>query len=129
MVVDKLGPFSTDLLDEKIRKAIRRDVKNRVYDVTGAATPCETASPLRENPPGPRPLRSLEHPDGLPRTKLTEAEKKQLEEANDPVHEGKLDIWKTSWMKYLTRPSRIFKVDFDQCRYGAETTNPTRLAR
>ena len=150
VVIDKVGPISTDLLDEKVRKAIRADVKNRVYDVVGAATPCETVSPLRENPPGPRPLRSLEHPDGLPQNKLTESEKKQLKEANilfrfsaeilsdqtdqelpwwmeNPVHEGKLDIWKTSWMKYLTRPSRIFKVDFDQCRYGAETTKPTRL--
>ena len=39
-------------------------------------------SPLRESPPGPRPLRSLDKPDGLPSEELTESERIQLKEAN-----------------------------------------------
>ena len=42
-----------------------KDIRAGVYDALGVATPCETFSPLRENPPGPRPVRDLEHPLGL----------------------------------------------------------------
>ena len=150
VVVDLLGPNSTDLLDVTIRSKILRDIKDKVFDVVGVATPCETVSPLRENPPGPRPLRSLEHPDGLPLTKLTKEEAKQLKEANtlmsfteevvdavrrakrafwieNPDHREKLDIWKTSWFKRLGGSAITDRAKFDQCKFGAETVKPTIL--
>ena len=150
VVIDLLGPNSTDLLDVKIRSKVLRDIKDKVFDVVGIATPCETLSPLRENPPGPRPLRSLEHPDGLPAAKLTKDENKQLKEANalmsfteevvdavrrakkafwieNPDHREKLDIWKTSWFKRLVGSALTDKAKFDQCTFGAETVKPTIL--
>ena len=55
-----------------------------MYDVLGVATPCETFSPLRESPPGPRPLRSLQFPAGLLGSEhdLTNQELDQLHKSN-----------------------------------------------
>ena len=41
-------------------------------------TPCETFSRARTGPPGPRPLRSREHPYGLPKKDLTPPESEQV---------------------------------------------------
>ena len=124
VVADKLGPTAVDLLDPKIRKQILADIAKKMYDVVGIATPCETVSPLRSNPPGPRPLRSLEKPDGLSQKDLNKQEWKQLQEADtliefstdcvsaqrkagnafwleNPDHDQKLDMWKTSRFKAM----------------------------
>lgn len=118
-----------------------------VYDVVGLAT----VSPLRENPPGPRPLRSLEHPDGLPKKSLTADEMAQLDGANalfdftaevvkeqrklgrpwwieNPDHREKMDLWKTTPIKKVVNTANVDKARFDQCTFGAEVTKPTILA-
>ena len=59
VVVDTVGPVGTNLLDEKVRKTTKNDIKNRVYDAIGVATPCETVSPLRENPLGSQTIEVL----------------------------------------------------------------------
>eukprot|EP00969_Alexandrium_andersonii_P338954 14981552-Alexandrium_andersonii.AAC.1 len=41
-------------------------------------TPCETYSRARTGPPGPRPLRSPEHPYGLPKGMLSFEEVEQV---------------------------------------------------
>ena len=58
VLVDLLGPVTTNLLVEKVAKEITKDVQAGLFEVVGIATPCNTVSPLRETPPGPRPLRS-----------------------------------------------------------------------
>ena len=73
VIVDKVAPEPTDVLSEHYLDKILADTETGMYDVVGCATPCETLSPLRESPPGPRPLRSLK-PDGLPSEELTESE-------------------------------------------------------
>ena len=152
VVVDVVGPIKTDLLQEDVRKAILSDVNNKVYDTVGLATPSETVSPLRETPPGPRPLRSLEFPDGLPRkVKLSSEEKQQLADANikfefsaqviaeqlkvrrpfwleNPDHKEKLDLWKIPCIKKVIGNALVEKYRLDQCRFGAETTKPTIFA-
>ena len=65
VVVDLLADHPADLRNDKIYCKIIDDIRDKYYDVLGVATPCETFSPLRESPPGPRPLRSLRHPAGL----------------------------------------------------------------
>lgn len=150
VVVDKQGPTAADLLDTEVCRKIFADIRAGVFDVVGMATPCETVSPLRENPPGPRPLRSLQHPDGLSLKSLSSEERKQLKEANhliefsthvtrevrriraaywieNPDHKEKLDMWKTSWFKEMTGHALVEKALFDQCQFGAETTKPTRI--
>ena len=150
VVVDKVGPIPVDLLDKKVNKQILTEVRQGMFDVVGVATPCETFSPLRENPPGPRPLRDLQNPDGLSRKKLNQTEVKQLDEANhlvlfsrdvlheqreilkgfwmeNPDHKEKLDIWKTSWFEKFTRHGLTNEVFFDQCMLGAEVTKPTKF--
>lgn len=91
-------------------------------------------------PPGPRPLRSLEFPDGLPKSaKLSEEERTQLREANvlfeftrdalviqraqgrpfwleNPDHRGKLDVYKCAPIKTAVNVASVDKVKFDQCR-------------
>lgn len=150
-MVDKLAPIPTDLLDGDIRKTILSDVKRGHFDALGVATPCETLSPLRESPPGPRPLRSLEYPEGLPHKKLTASEVQQLQDANElinfsadvvaaqtkqikpfwienPDHREKLDLWKLPRIMQIVNHGLVDKIRFDQCRVGAEVPKPTILA-
>ena len=55
VVVDLLADHPADLRNDKIYCKIIDDIRDKYYDVLGVATPCETFSPLRETPPGPRP--------------------------------------------------------------------------
>ena len=150
VVVDLLGPITTNLLDEKVAKDVAKDIQAGMFEVVGIATPCNTVSPLRETPPGPRPIRSLEQPDGLPVKKLSQQERVQLHESNtlfkftssavteqrkkrlsywveNPDHKEKLDIWKTSYFKNILNHGLCMKCKFDQCTVGAGTTKPTML--
>ena len=151
VLIDTVVLFPANLLDDAVWKLVTNDILAEIYDALWIATPCETFSPLRENPPGPRPLRSLELPMGLPEKDLTQVEVKQLMEANilldrsttafkqgrrldlgvgmeNPDHGEKLDVWKTPVIRRLLEDSSIKTVHFDQCRFGAETTKPTTLA-
>ena len=149
VVVDIRGPTSADLLDDGVTRKIYADLRGGIY-VVGIAKPCETVSPLREKQPGPRPLRSLQKPDGLPKRELTKDEQRQLAEANNlfeftenvarearrarttfwienPDHKEKLDIWKTSWFRNIGGHALTERARFDQCWFGAETTKPIML--
>ena len=150
VIVDKVAPEPTDVPSEHYLDKILADTETGMYDVVGCATPCETLSPLRESPPGPRPLRSLDKPDGLPSEELTESERIQLKEANrlialsarlaeiqatagrafwieNPDHKDKLDLWKTTPLKFLVREFNVWITEFDPCRFGAEVRKPTKL--
>ena len=118
VAIDLEADIATDMLAESTWEMVKEDLKLGAFDAVGIATPCGTFSPLRESPPGPRPLRSLERPMGLPTEQLTEAERKQLSQSNrlleisakafllaidackgvwweNPDHGDKLDMWKT----------------------------------
>lgn len=151
IVVDKVAPISTDLLNGDVRSTILSDLRRGHFDALGIATPCETLSPLRESPPGPRPLRSLEWPNGLPAKQRSKSEQKQLKDHNEliefsaeaaqiqskllkpfwlenPDHRDKLDLWKVPCVRQVVNTALITKTRFDQCRVGAEVTKPTILA-
>ena len=103
------------------------------------------------NPPGPRPLRSLESPMGIESDKLSESKRRQFKSGNDlvhfsaemvlecmsackgvwwenPDHGEKVDLWKTPLAKRVTDKATVFTVCLDQCRFGAETAKPTKFA-
>ena len=151
VVVDIVGPTTCDVLDSENYRLILKEVQDGVFDCVGIATPCETLSPLRENPPGPKPLRDLAHPEGLGRKKLSKAEQQQLAQANqmfelsaeavkyqlrahrsfwleNPDHGSKLDFWKTKWGIGIEKHALVLKAAFDQCMFDAEVTKPTKLA-
>ena len=151
MTIDLEADIPTDLLADPTWDMVKEDLKLGVFDSVGIATPCGTFSPLRESPPGPRPLRSLERPMGLPREQLSESEQKQLSQSNrlleisataflltvdackgvwweNPDHGNKLDMWKTPFAETALQRPQVELSKFDQCRFGAETTKPTTFA-
>ena len=151
VAVDVIGPVTCDVLNPDVYGRILKDVQDGVYDAVGIATPCETLSPLREKAPGPKPLRSLEHPEGFGRKKLNAAELAQVSQANqmfdlsrdafryqlkdhrtvwleNPDHGDKLDFWKTKWGSAVERHALVDKAKFDQCMFDAEVTKPTKIA-
>ena len=143
VAIDLVADIATDMLAESTWEMVKEDLKLGAFDAVGIATPCGTFSPLRESPPGPRPLRSLERPMGLPTEQLTEAERKQLSQSNrlleisakafllaiDACKGVWWDMWKTPFAETaLKRPLQVELSKFDQCRFGAETTKPTTFA-
>ena len=140
---------STNLLDQGVRQLIVADVDNGLFDHVHLGTPCGAFSPLRENPPGPRPLRSPEQVEGLT-SGLTQAESKQLKEGNEHVvfsgdvmvtaHHADVSfalenpepiqdvsIFNMPKIKLVAELKGVGSVDFDQCRFGAETKKPARF--
>ena len=108
-------------------------------------TPCNSYSAARKDDGGPPPLRSLEHPDGLPSLKDTDAcivfmgnlFKERTCEAciaiidlggdfsiENPLHSL---LWMTPSVRSLVWCARAWIVDFDQCAFGAPSKKPTRL--
>ena len=108
-------------------------------------TPCNTFSAARKDDGGPPPLRSREHPDGLPSLQgdlwyqlfLGNLFKERTFEAclalvltggNFSIENPLLSlIWETDQFKFLLKTSRAFVVDFDQCAFGAPSMKPTRM--
>ena len=148
--IDLLSPTPTNILDEAVWDQVMKDVEGRLYSAVWFATPCNTFSPLRKKPPGPRPVRDKTHVTGLPASRLRPAEKKQLKEANllvertvqaakaltalglpwgleNPTHGDELSMWDMPGVKELMDGPGMEKADFDQCRWGCETTKPTRF--
>ena len=149
--VDTKSPKPTDVLEGTVWEVISSDIKAGYFDAVWIATPCGTFSPLRENPPGPRPLRSIQAIEGLPKDQLTDAEFKQVEEANELVkvsyiaaayqnrakkpwgienprhHPDKPQIWYMPLFKKLAELRGVQIVEFDQCRTNLPTTKPTRF--
>ena len=80
--LDTAATTPANLLDDGLWSSVKREISIGLYEAIWIATPCGTFSPLREKQPGPKPLRSVDHPQGLPRDQLTQAEQKQVKEAN-----------------------------------------------
>ena len=154
VAIDTQAEYPADMLDDNMFDKIMKDVKDGAFDALGVATPCETFSPLRENPPGPRPVRSMEHPLGMlsEEFNLTQSEIKQVKEGNsligasqeaiegfldlklpfwweNPDHgDDKVDMWKTPMAADILRRDEVHLAALDQCVFGAETTKPTIFA-
>lgn len=148
---DILCPTPTNLLDEGVWDMILRDIEAGEFEAVWFAAPCNTFSPLRRKPPGPRPLRDKRHILGLPRFQLKQSEQKQLKEANilvdrtaqaaralialgkpwgleNPTHGfDQPEMWDMPSIKDLVEHPDATAVDFDQCRYGCETVKPTKF--
>eukprot|EP00435_Cladocopium_sp_Y103_P055235 s871_g18.t1 len=126
VAVDMIGPIPCNVLEPKIYRAILKDVQDGLYDCAG--TVALTSTP-----------------------KLSAAELKQVKEANqmfdlsadvvkyqlrahrafwleNPDHGEKLDFWKTPWGSSIEKHALVDKASFDQCRFDAEVTKPTKLA-
>lgn len=116
------------------------------------ATDCKTFSRCRIHPGGPRPLRDKKHPYGFSRSYYSPEELDTLRtgtyfalksaevfkmcvdlripcmmenpEPWDPEH---VSIWDLEEYVSLMADPRVKHVDFDQCRWAAETTKPTRI--
>jgi len=147
--VDILSPKPTDILDDSIWDEINKDILFGNFKALWVATPCGTFSPLREKPPGPRVLRTVERIRGIKKSELTVSEQKQLREANIMVHrsatacesqrssrlpwglenpdhpDDKPSIWKMPEIENLCMRDDVDLTGFDQCRFGLETTKPT----
>ena len=137
-----------DLRDDLVYTKLTADIKEGVYNFIVAGPPCNTFSRVRSHPGGPPPLRSSEHPYGLP--KLNFKYKETLREHNllalrtsqlcslvhsygggfaieNPAHVSQTDpsIWILDEFKALSKLSRTSFVALDQCRFGGRTTKPT----
>ena len=71
-----------DLADDSLWEKVLADVRAGHYDFAWIGTPCCTFSRARHRPPGPRPLRSVDKPYGLPKAELTDKEWEQLRLGN-----------------------------------------------
>lgn len=149
--VDTAAETPTNILDDGIWAAILKDVRIGMFDCIWLGTPCGTFSPLRNTPPGPRPLRDVNHIQGLPATELRPAEQKQLKEANimvdrsaeaaetqsgrgkpwgweNPDHgEDRVSMWKMPKVAKLRESGTTSEANFDQCRVGLDTVKPTKF--
>ena len=154
VAIDLRAEHPCDVLDDQVCDSMMKDIKNGEYDALGVATPCETFSPLREHPPGPRVLRTKEFPLGLLDKKfgLTKEEVNQVKQANSLIGisqeaiEGMLDLsrpfwwenpdhgddkvhmWSTPMAQTILDKDRVYMAALDQCVFGAETTKPTIFA-
>ena len=113
---------------------------------------CKTFSRSRQHPNGPRPLRSKEYPRGLPKNLLSQDDIITLQVANyfvaqcirlawlcinlgiafaienpEPWDPDAVSIWDIPEMMQLASHDRVRVINFDQCRWGADTAKPTRL--
>lgn len=138
-----------NVADDLVWLRIITNIRIGYYDFVWCGTPCETFSHVREVRPGPPPLRSIEHPYGLP--KLAQHLKEQVRLANllvlrtvEACREAfKVGAgwaienprpWPNSPSLFdikevvdLQRECKADAVDFDQCMFGAEATKPTRV--
>ena len=76
--LDVIRDESHDLLDDHRWSLIEKRIKEDKFTCNLSSPPCCTFAPIRGKNTGPRPLRSMQHPYGLP--DLTPDEKKQTRE-------------------------------------------------
>ena len=149
--VDTAAETPTNVLDDGIWAEIEKDIRLGMFDCIWLGTPCGTFSPLRNTPPGPRPLRDVDHIQGLPGSQLRPHEQKQLKEANilvdrsaaaaeaqmekgrpwgweNPDHgEEKVSMWRMPKVKKLRDSKVTNEFNFDQCRTDLDTVKPTKF--
>ena len=82
--LDTALPTPTDLTNDQVWDEIKKDIDEEFFQAGWIATPCGTFSPLREKPPGPRVIRTVEHITGIPEP--TKEEAAQLRDSNILVH-------------------------------------------
>ena len=154
VAIDLKAEHPCDVLNDKICNRMMKDIKAGEYDALGVATPCETFSPLREHPPGPRVLRDKKHPLGLlePEFNLTKDEIEQVKQGNsliaisqeaiehmldlkrpfwweNPDHgDDRVHMWSTPMAQAILDKDQVYMAALDQCAFGAETTKPTIFA-
>ena len=138
-----------NLADDTVWSALMQKIKSGYYDYIISGTPCETFSRARFVRPGPIPLRSVEHPYGLPGLSYEHKEQVRLGNLfaartrdaciavvqvgggyimeNPEPWEGYPSIWDLQEIKELQEKTGGSIMDIHQCPYGAETQKPTRL--
>ena len=144
----------SDLCSDALWVRILGRIKGGEFSFIWFGTPCTTWSAVRGVGRGPRALRSEAEPYGLssPSPPFSEEEKTQLKHGtsfvlrtflaaravsamgggfaieNPKPREGHASIFKLKEFDELVRVTGCMTVDLDQCRYGGESTKPTRLA-
>ena len=71
---------SHDLSSDSLWETLRSELEGGRILALWFGTPCSTFSKARGHGPGPRPLRSVQHIYGLPRSELRESEHQQVRE-------------------------------------------------
>lgn len=82
--IDKqYGGDEHDLLSEQVYERLQHMIKQGKIRALVAAPPCSTYSVARFLPGGPPPLRTYEHPDGLPLDEIPNQHHNELRAANE----------------------------------------------
>ncbi len=140
----------SDLLAEDLWTRLRLRMQGGKYGIGILSPPCSTFSYLRGRGPGPRKVRSVEYPYGLP--DLTIAEKEEVRRSNyftinamgmaklaaevgagflfeqpEPFRPEEATAFNLTEYADLKAMAKPIECDFDQCTLGAETTKPTRV--
>jgi len=144
----------SDLRSDALWTRLLSRIKGGEFQFVWFGTPCTTWSAVRGVGKGPRALRSEAEPYGLkgPSPPFTEEEKTQLKEGtcyvlrtfltaraisavgggfcieNPEPRESHASIFKLKEFQALVDVTGCQIVDLDQCRFGGDSTKPTRLA-
>ena len=137
-----------DLRDDLVYTKLAADIKAGIYNFIVAGPPCNTFSRVRSHSGGPPPLRSSEHPYGLPNLGIKHKETIREHSllalrtsqlctlvhslgggfaVENPAHVAQADpsIWLLAEFKALSKLQCTSFVALDQCRFGGLTTKPT----
>ena len=142
------GPDQDVACDETCEKWLAKLHAGR-YAFVYSGMPCGSASHARYHQLGPRPLRSLEHPMGLPDLPLSEKEEVRLGNlhvdrtvqasrivgaqgggwaaGNPEPWEGFPTLFDLPLMADMAQDFDARHTTFDQCRFGGVATKPTRI--
>ena len=148
--LDVIRDQSHDLLDDHRWAIVEKRIKDGQYSCNLSAPPCCTFSPIRGKRNGPRPLRSIQHPYGLP--DLTPDEKKQTREGTacalraltaaklfnemglpfvvetSGKYEGVLNLFELpQYADFLKEHPEVTIREVVQCFFGASSVKPSRL--
>ena len=142
---------SHDLSSDSLWETLRSELEGGRILALWFGTPCSTFSKARGHGSGPRPLRSIQHIYGLPRSELRDSELQQVCEGtyfafktcelaqaahrrgvcfgidNPEPWPGYVSLYLLPEMQELTRLPDVSCTNFDQCCLGAETAKATRL--
>ena len=156
MDIANIGPGGelaedNDLASDQLWEVIQQDLLTGRVSALWFGTPCTTFSRAREVRPGPPPLRDLDHPYGLPKSRLTPSQQEQVRLGtffalktaelagiahregipfaieNPEPWEGHISMFLLPEFKELASRPGVQVVNFDQCTVGAETAKPTRI--
>ena len=143
-----------DLNSDALWQRLLIRAQSREFAFVWFGTPCSTWSAFRGVGPGPRPLRSETELYGLssPSPPFTGQELEQLKQGtayalrsfllaramhavgggfaieNPEPRAGHPSLFKLPEFATLQQTTGCQTVDFDQCRFGADTAKPTRIA-